>query len=135
MSWGRYVSLWSSIAPLRVETEWWDSTLLPLKQLEVTATSGPVGTATLSVSKFASNERSELKMIGQHDESDTHPAIFQGSSGSELKNTMLNYATTEVADTPLGNIQLFNPRSVREDLEMETKLYTEPLPTNQEVSQ
>ena len=70
MSWGRFVSLWSSIAPPRVETEWWDSTLL-LKQLEATATLGPAGTATLLVPKFASNERSELKEIGQQGESDT----------------------------------------------------------------
>jgi hypothetical protein len=134
MSWSRYVSLWSSIAPLRVETEWWDSTLLPLKQLEATATSGPAGTAPLSVPKFASNEKSELKEIGQQGESGTHPAISQESSGTELKNTASHHATTEVAHTPSGDMQLFNPRSVREDLEMDTKLYTEPLPTNQQVS-
>lgn len=134
MSWGRYVSLWSSIAPLRVETEWWDSTLLPLKQLEATATSGPAVTALPSVLKFASDEKSEPNEIGQQGGSGTHPTISQESSGTELRNTVSNHATTEVTHTLSGNIQPFNPRSVREDLEMDTKLYTEPLPTNQQVS-
>jgi xeroderma pigmentosum group C-complementing protein len=37
----RYVTHWSTIAPLRVDAAWWGATLRPLKQLEAAATAGP----------------------------------------------------------------------------------------------
>jgi xeroderma pigmentosum group C-complementing protein len=78
----RYVTLWFKIDRLRVDQDWWEATLNPLKQLEAAATAEVVteGRSGLASSSGRSNDRSAL-----------------------------------------------------EDMEMETKTFTEPLPTNQQA--
>lgn len=93
------MSLWSSIEPLRVDSEWWESTMLPLKQLEAAATSGP--------SVILPPSRSSLSTLGTKFE-----ASFQSAE----------------------NLPQYTPRADREDMELDTKLFTEPLPTNQQVT-
>lgn len=96
----RYVNLWSSIEPLRVDSEWWESTMRPLKQLEADATSGPPVQPPHSVPLHTSLD--EVK----------HPDAT--ANGQE-------------------DLPQFTPRADREDMELDTKLYTEPLPTNQQA--
>lgn len=93
----RYVSLWSSVEPLRVDSEWWESTMLPLKQLEAAATSGP--------SVILPSSMSSQSTLGKK---------------------------SEISDKSAGNLPQWTPRADREDMELDTKLFTEPLPTNQQ---
>jgi hypothetical protein len=103
----RYVNLWSSIEPLRVDSEWWEFTMLPLKQLEAAATSGPSVLPPPSMPFEASLD--ELR---------SSDGTANGrEEGDDVKAARLQYT----------------PRADREDMELDAKLYTEPLPTNQQV--
>ncbi|KAH9538704.1 hypothetical protein CY35_15G019900 [Sphagnum magellanicum] len=95
----RYVTHWSTIAPLRVDAAWWDATLRPLKHLEAAATAGP---STAQVAEGLGME---------------------GLKGS-TDGTCLDF--------PRGK-GLSDHRSSLEDMEMDTKTYMEPLPTNQQA--
>lgn len=82
----------------------------PLKQLEAAATSGPPVLPPPSLPLQASLH--ELK---------SRDATANGQE--------------EEADVKAANVGLphFTPRADQEDMELDTKLYTEPLPTNQQV--
>jgi xeroderma pigmentosum group C-complementing protein len=95
----RYVTHWSTIAPLRVDAAWWDATLRPLKQLEAAATAGP-----------------------------STPQVAEGLGVEGLKGS----TDGTCLDFPRGK-GLSDHRSSLEDMEMDTKTYMEPLPTNQQV--
>ncbi|KAH8939221.1 hypothetical protein BDL97_15G027500 [Sphagnum fallax] len=95
----RYVTHWSTIAPLRVDAAWWDATLRPLKHLEAAATAGP-----------------------------STPQVAEGLGVEGLKGSM----DGTCLDFPRGK-GLSDHRSSLEDMEMDTKTYMEPLPTNQQA--
>lgn len=122
----RYVNLWSSIEPLRVDSEWWESTMLPLKQLEAAATSGPAVLPPPSVPFQTSlNElkNSDSTLNGRDQGDDVKAATLKSTSDPQVG----------VSDKSAGYLPQFTPRAVREDMELDTKLYTEPLPTSQQV--
>lgn len=73
--------------------------MLPLKQLEAAATSGP--------SVILPSSMSSQSTLGKK---------------------------SEISDKSAGNLPQWTPRADREDMELDTKLFTEPLPTNQQVN-
>ncbi|CAM6099987.1 unnamed protein product [Calypogeia fissa] len=95
----RYVTLWSTVDRHRVDQDWWDNTLNPLKQLEAAATAGPAQTVTSLPSTSSQAETATKGTNGWTSKPDIH----------------------------------HGDRSALEDMEMETKTFTEPLPTNQQA--
>lgn len=91
----RYCLKWYQIASQRVNSIWWDAVLAPLRDFEVTATSGSV------------------HLEKEH----------TGSSSGHEQAKSLNISDRAVIAT----------RNSLEDMELETKALTEPLPTNQQV--
>lgn len=130
------MSLWSSVAPLRVDADWWDKTVHPLRQLEAAATAGPsvvvplshaLNSTLLGVNSEATPETGHLGGHGRESEMAT------GEGGSTLSNTKIEVSPKSTGDKQAPTSQGVS-RSLYEDMELDTKLYTEPLPTNQQVS-
>lgn len=106
----RYCAQWYKISPQRVDSIWWDAVLAPLKELESRAT-GKV----IYLEKDALNMN---QMVEPQDNTQT----TEKSTGAILKKELGGLAI------PLaGTISSF------EDMELETKSLTEPLPTNQQA--
>lgn len=59
------------------------------------------------------------------------PVLHPPSLGSLKEEDDAKAAT--LRDKSAGNLPQFTPRADREDMELDTKLFTEPLPTNQQV--
>ncbi|KAJ7556639.1 hypothetical protein O6H91_05G091400 [Diphasiastrum complanatum] len=102
----RYVSLWSKAVPHRVDQVWLDATLSPLRQLEAAATT--VMPVDLSMSRAGTSGKLQQD-------------IPKGSSieGSIIKATEHQSVNCKADSGAL------------EDMELETRALTEPLPTNQ----
>ncbi|KAL3838696.1 hypothetical protein ACJIZ3_023287 [Penstemon smallii] len=99
----RYCAKWYKVAPQRINSTWWDMVLAPLKELESGATNG-----------------------GE-----------QGTSGdvkieaSQVANP--NYVCLLDANKSHMRNSFASNRSSLEDMELETRALTEPLPTNQQA--
>ncbi|KAB2020708.1 hypothetical protein ES319_D07G087000v1 [Gossypium barbadense] len=108
----RYCMKWYKIAPKRVNSTWWDSVLAPLRQLE----SGGMG-GTIKVSEHP-GENSSLDRV-----------ILPEKSGQEASK---EYGSKiEVESSVKGSFVA--TRNSLEDMELETRALTEPLPTNQQA--
>ncbi|XP_020269305.1 DNA repair protein RAD4 isoform X2 [Asparagus officinalis] len=102
----RYCMQWYKIAPRRINSDWWDTVLAPLKELESRAYAG--------LKAFKENVSSNL---GTKSSELLHPA------GCNLIKSSSSQGCTCNKDLSIG-ISL-------EDVELETRALTEPLPTSQ----
>lgn len=99
---------WYKIAPRRVNSRWWDEVLAPLKRLESDATG--------SIVHMEASERKEME-------------------SEECLNVVNTTSDITEDSNKVGAVQnsgLAN-RNALEDMELETRALTEPLPTNQQV--
>ncbi|KAK1287485.1 hypothetical protein QJS10_CPB19g01376 [Acorus calamus] len=102
----RYCIQWYKISTLRINSQWWEEVLAPLKSLESSATGGTVcfegklGNAPAKVMEEKSSELSASRVVQ-----------------SKMPNEMT----------------IFQKRDSLEDMELETRSLTEPLPTNQQA--
>lgn len=113
-SYHRYCLKWYQIASQRINPIWWDKVLAPLRDLEVRATGGMV-----------------------------HLEKEHTCSSSDLpSNVNLNVTSSLEGSTETGkglDVGSFSrsfeiaTRNSLEDMELETRALTEPLPTNQQV--
>jgi hypothetical protein len=167
------VSRWSVVTPLRVDTEWWEETLRPLRRLEAAATSGrpatePAETRLTNASPgFKEGSKPAAGLPDANGGSDspsvktlesgltTLDAGCVGSSGTGLSspngvNGSRSGVVASSSNAKLGGKKaakiavhddrlkgLFtlpdDDRAAKEDVEMETRTLTEPLPTNQQA--
>lgn len=113
-SYHRYCLKWYQIASQRINPIWWDKVLAPLRDLEVRATGGMV------------------HLEKEH----TY------SSSEHVKENSLNISGSAEMPTETGkglDVGSFSrsfeiaTRNSLEDMELETRALTEPLPTNQQV--
>lgn len=118
MSFYRYCMKWYRIAPKRVNSAWWDAVLAPLRELESGATGGMTQMEMRHVN--ASNTLEALK-TSNYPYRDSFPNHVSLSGDSDL-NVESSAKDSFVAD-----------RNSLEDMELETRALTEPLPTNQQV--
>ncbi|XP_078180088.1 DNA repair protein Rad4 family isoform X1 [Carex rostrata] len=93
----RYCLQWYKVAPNRVNMQWWDRVMAPLKELESIAT----GQSSVDIDNATINPTIGDKQLG----SGNHSHLNQSSYSSN--------------------------RTSLEDMELETRALTEPLPTNQ----
>ncbi|KAJ4959610.1 hypothetical protein NE237_019520 [Protea cynaroides] len=117
----RYCMKWYKIASQRVDPDWWDAVLAPLKKLESGATGGLVH---LDVNpESASEGLSTSQKCLQEDVSLGHKFSEETSKQHNLNINVESSARSSRAAT----------RNSLEDMELETRALTEPLPTNQQA--
>lgn len=126
---------WYKIAPQRINSDWWDTVLAPLKELESDATCGMVDTeATTENASELDTKSSEL----------VHPLSGNPNKCFSCQEYPDNEKLSGVPDTSKKDENAFGseyptsfPDFTREisleDMELETRALTEPLPTNQLV--
>lgn len=96
----RYCLQWYKVAPNRVNMQWWDRVMAPLKELESIAT----GQSSVNIDNATINPTTgDKQLIG---------------SGNHSHLNQISYSSN---------------RTSLEDMELETRALTEPLPTNQLV--
>lgn len=102
---------WYKIASERINMGWWDAVLAPLKELESAATEN------MLMRREGLNKHEKTKTTGMPGQS-----MLDCASGPEKS----------LAECPVENSYGVS-RSCLEDIELETRALTEPLPTNQQV--
>ncbi|KAK8507788.1 hypothetical protein V6N13_140532 [Hibiscus sabdariffa] len=123
----RYCMKWYKIAPKRVNSIWWDSVLAPLRQLESGATGGTINLKKLHNNVSDEQEKIKASAYSGEDSRSNH-VILPERSGQE---TSKEYSSKiEVESSVKDSLAT---RNSLEDMELETRALTEPLPTNQQA--
>ncbi|XWS75588.1 hypothetical protein CRYUN_Cryun01aG0103500 [Craigia yunnanensis] len=121
----RYCMKWYKIAPKRVNSIWWDSVLVPLRELESGAVGGMINLEKLH--NDASNEQEKIKASRMSEypgaDSPSNHVILPEKSGQEASKEYGSKIKVQSSVT----------RNSLEDMELETRALTEPLPTNQQA--
>ncbi|KAH0449839.1 hypothetical protein IEQ34_020531 [Dendrobium chrysotoxum] len=130
----RYCKHWYRITPQRINSHWWDTVLAPLKELESSETG-----AIVHLEELQENVSDVMK--GSYEIHHLKPQLSKTSEGSasqggpdhvNLENRVASKQIRVANDiqTPLKKPNL-STRNSLEDMELETRALTEPLPTNQ----
>ncbi|XP_071915428.1 DNA repair protein RAD4-like isoform X1 [Coffea arabica] len=119
----RYCTRWYKIESQRINAIWWDAVLAPLKDLESRATGGVV---------HSHQEASTTEKIGTLEGADNQikdclPDSFL-MNGKSKKENCEDYSVQKSVNNSFSAT-----RSSLEDMELETRALTEPLPTNQQA--
>ncbi|KAG8383653.1 hypothetical protein BUALT_Bualt04G0036300 [Buddleja alternifolia] len=117
----RYCTKWYKVASKRINSTWWDAVLAPLKELESGATGGIV-----NVPNAASDDKKiEASLVANPSQRCIMDIDNSCRSSEEFREK-------KAAESSMRNS--FGPtRSSLEDMELETRALTEPLPTNQQA--
>jgi hypothetical protein len=121
---------WYKIASRRVNSIWWDAVLAPLKELEAGATGGMFHMEKQQSEDLTEHEKVNASRKLENPTLDVVPgnAIF-GKSNLEISKE--SGKKIDVESSPSNSFAA--SRSALEDMELETRALTEPLPTNQQV--
>ncbi|CAL5368300.1 unnamed protein product [Camellia sinensis] len=125
----RYCMKWYKIASQRVDPIWWGTILAPLKQLESGATGGVI--------HLEQDDSNGQEKVGAFKISDSlgqncilaDAAILPGQLAMEVPKEACKKLG---AESPARN-PIIASRSSLEDMDLETRALTEPLPTNQQA--
>lgn len=117
---------WYKIGSHRVSSIWWDAVLAPLRELEAGATAGMVHTEKQHIEALTEHEKVKASRKLDNPTQDDIPggANLHGKLGLEISK--------KSGKSSLSN-SFVASRSSLEDVELETRALTEPLPTNQQV--
>ncbi|XP_041003378.1 DNA repair protein RAD4 isoform X2 [Juglans microcarpa x Juglans regia] len=127
----RYCMKWYKIASLRVNSIWWDAVLAPLKELEAGATGGMVHMDKQQIESTTEHEKAKTSRELGNPNQDVVPgdAILHAKSTLEV---VKEYGKKIDIESSVNN-SFVATRSSLEDMELETRALTEPLPTNQQA--
>ncbi|XP_028055256.1 DNA repair protein RAD4 [Camellia sinensis] len=125
----RYCMKWYKIASQRVDPIWWGTILAPLKELESGATGGVI--------HLEQDDSNGQEKVGAFKISDSlgqncilaDAAILPGQLAMEVPKEACKKLG---AESPARN-PIIASRSSLEDMDLETRALTEPLPTNQQA--
>lgn len=122
---------WYRIASRRVNSIWWDAVLAPLKELEAGATGGMVHMDKQQIESSTEHkkEKTSRELGNPNQDVVTGDAILHGMSTLEV---VKEYGKKIDIESSV-NDSFVATRSSLEDMELETRALTEPLPTNQQV--
>lgn len=136
----RYASKWSAIAPQRVSSQWWEVTMNPLKELEAAASAEALGMKASQEKKVqpptqcpginhqgCSNEKVGSEYLDKLEASQVYDKSTENDCSKFSKGANCISLETQGYKTQLTD------RSSLEDMELETRIFTEPLPTNQQA--
>ncbi|OMP08921.1 DNA repair protein Rad4 [Corchorus olitorius] len=124
----RYCLKWYKIAPKRVNSNWWDAVLAPLRELESGATGGVHVLEKLHNDVL--NEQQKIKASETPGAcSPSNHVLLPEKSGQESSKEYGGRIEVESS----ANYSFVNTRNSLEDMELETRALTEPLPTNQQA--
>ncbi|KAA8547709.1 hypothetical protein F0562_004138 [Nyssa sinensis] len=120
----RYCMKWYKIASQRINSIWWDEVLAPFKELESGGTGGMV-----HLEQDASNGHENVEAVKISDPLDRDCRLpdtvnLSGKSSMEVPK---EYGKKMDAESSVST------RTFLEDMELETRALTEPLPTNQQA--
>lgn len=118
----RYCTKWYKISPKRTNSEWWDSVLSPLKELESHATGGMI-----PLHQGEMNSRETVKEGGKNHQTQACNSGSNGLSNTQHANVSRNHEESSVSSSSTVC------RTTLEDMELATRALTEPLPTNQQA--
>ncbi|KAL2241109.1 UNVERIFIED_CONTAM: DNA repair protein RAD4 [Sesamum indicum] len=117
----RYCTKWYKVAAKRVNSSWWDAVLAPLRELESGATGGGVN-LEYEASSHEKNEESQ---------------VANSNHGCSIDKNHSCGACKECSEKQVEGSSMrksfASTRSSLEDMELETRALTEPLPTNQQA--
>ncbi|KAK4417075.1 DNA repair protein [Sesamum alatum] len=117
----RYCTKWYKVAAKRINSSWWDAVLAPLKELESGATGGVVN-LDHEASPHEKNEESQVANLNHSCSLDKNHSCRASKECSEK----------QVEGSSMRK-SFVSTRSSLEDMELETRALTEPLPTNQQA--
>lgn len=124
----RYCTKWYKIVSKRVNSLWWDAVLEPLKKLEA----GAVDDISHLKHEGSNGKESIKPLNGTY-----HPKQEQPLEGTTLPLKFNSEALEEYSEKRYSQsssrASIAASRSDLEDMELETRALTEPLPTNQQV--
>ncbi|XP_072982139.1 DNA repair protein RAD4 isoform X2 [Typha latifolia] len=130
----RYCMQWYKIASRRINSEWWDKVLAPLKELESSATGVMVQLETFQ-------EETSSKLKGKEPEVPCPSEMNYGNPTSTTQECATSINLDDVCGGDASKL-ITKSRGLKppaqipeisciEDMELETRALTEPLPTNQ----
>ncbi|XP_050946372.1 DNA repair protein RAD4 isoform X2 [Cucumis melo] len=125
----RYCMKWYKIEAKRVNTLWWDNVLAPLRILERQAVGGTGHLEKCCIDGL--REQDKLKMSDLSDNLKQKNLLDDGNQSGKSDHNVSEGLDTD-RDFSLGN-QFVATRDHLEDIELETRALTEPLPTNQQA--
>ncbi|XP_059623197.1 DNA repair protein RAD4 [Cornus florida] len=125
----RYCMKWYKIASHRINSIWWDAVLAPLKDLESGATGGVV-----HLEQDHSNGHKKVEVPGSSDNpaQDCRLPDIVTSQGKLTVEVPKHHGKEMDADSSVRS-SFVATRTSLEDMELETRALTEPLPTNQQA--
>ncbi|XP_062107517.1 DNA repair protein RAD4 [Humulus lupulus] len=125
----RYCMQWYKIASKRVNSIWWDAVLAPLRDIESRATCGMVHLKNDHEDASFNPDNSVRISENLNNENFPNNPVLLGKSGLEVSK---DCGEKTGAESSLRN-SVNASRSSLEDMELETRALTEPLPTNQQA--
>ncbi|KAK6913536.1 Rad4/PNGase transglutaminase-like fold [Dillenia turbinata] len=126
----RYCTKWYKIASHRINSIWWDAVLAPLKVLEAAATSSVVQLEKHKVNTLNDIGKREALRMSHNLTDDLLPdqISLPNSDTKEAKECKKKIE----AESSVGSSSVVTRDSL-EDMELETRALTEPLPTSQQA--
>lgn len=125
----RYCMKWYKIETKRVNALWWDNVLAPLRILEGQVVGGSGHLEKSCIDGLM--EQDKLKMSDLSDNLKQKNLLDDGNQPGKSDHNVSEGLDTD-RDCSMGN-QFVATRDHLEDIELETRALTEPLPTNQQA--
>ncbi|XP_022991175.1 DNA repair protein RAD4 isoform X1 [Cucurbita maxima] len=125
----RYCMKWYKIEKKRIDTLWWDSVLSPLRTLEARATEGTGFLENGCIDDLM--EHNKVKMPGLSESLKQNSFANDGNLPGNSDHNVSEELDTD-RNSSLGK-QFVATKDYLEDIELETRALTEPLPTNQQA--
>lgn len=118
---------WYKIASHRTNSKWWDEVLAPLKELESRATDD------IFSRQEGSNEHEKTEAIRLPAQSTSESLTELANFSSKSTKDVLGVNRKKLTAESSAKHSTVSSRSTLEDMELQTRALTEPLPTNQQV--
>ncbi|KAL6225771.1 hypothetical protein ACLB2K_004620 [Fragaria x ananassa] len=127
----RYCLKWYQIASQRVDPIWWDQVLAPLRDIEMRATGGTVFLEKEHIGSSSEHIIENFLNISGSAEMNYLPSNVNLNAKSSLEGSKDSGKGLGV-ESSLRSVEIATRNSL-EEMELETRSLTEPLPTNQQA--
>ncbi|RRT82612.1 hypothetical protein B296_00009012 [Ensete ventricosum] len=131
-----YCMHWYKIASKRINPQWWEAVLAPLKKLESATAGSVVQLEELQGKAPSDREKKVINSIemNSRDNQVTSQSPLENPCDADGLGKKVSNLTKSMALEALPNCLGIASRDSLEDMELATRALTEPLPTNQLVT-